>query len=154
MMRNNRSLDTLCPRCHELEFQFKKAKDSNRALKLQIVQLEDILHKQKVDVAHARKVAEDEKNIADELHKRIESLTVSHHLQVIEMKRDSDAANTKLTLQLDREKGFKAEMKTQLDDMKTERDDSNGLMLQYKDSLAKFKKCYEDLQLETSEIIK
>lgn len=113
-----------------------------------------MLHTQKIDVAAARKVAEEERLNANNLRKHIENLTMAHHQEILEMKRETETGNLKLAVQIDKEKSSKQELKAQLLQMSVERDDSNGLMLQYKDSVTRHKKAYDDLENEARDVIR
>lgn len=131
-----------------------RCKDVNRSQKLYIQQLNEMLHTQKIDVAAARKVAEEERLNANNLRKHIENLTMAHHQEILEMKRETETGNLKLAVQIDKEKSSKQELKAQLLQMSVERDDSNGLMLQYKDSVTRHKKAYDDLENEARDVIR
>lgn len=96
---------------------------------MQIAALEETIHQQRLDLAHARRIADEEKTQADLLRGdltplqvglswgylgTITGLNVSHHQTILEAKRELEASTLKLTLQVDREKASKAELKTQL----------------------------------------
>ena len=132
MLKNSTSVESFCSTCQEFKFKYSKLKDLYRTQKLHISELEDVIRQQKLDVAHAKQIADDEKTNADLLRGTliimianyskqvilaigtIHSLNVSHLQANIEAKRELDSTSQKLTLQIDREKASKAELKAQL----------------------------------------
>lgn len=129
MLRNSSGLASECQSCQETRFKYSKLKDLLRSHKMQIAALEETIHQQRLDLAHARRIADEEKTQADLLRGdltplqvglswgylgTITGLNVSHHQTILEAKRELEASTLKLTLQVDREKASKAELKTQL----------------------------------------
>lgn len=71
MLRNSASLESFCPTCKEFKFKYNKFKDLYRTQKLHISELEDAIRQQKLDVAHAKQIADGEKANADLLRGKV-----------------------------------------------------------------------------------